>query len=97
MPDEPTLGELGRRLDDRIGDVRDDIAGLGRRIDSKVARDVYQIERDALAARVTALEALRIRDADRLAATRRWLIGVVIVPLVAVLLPLLMSGLGGGK
>lgn len=97
MPDEPTLGELGRRLDDRLTDVREDIANANRRIDSKVSSEVYRIERDALLARVVALEAQRARDADRLAATRRWLIGVVIVPLVAVLLPLLITGLGGGR
>lgn len=97
MPDEPTLGELGRRLDDRITDVREDIAALGRRIDGKVAADVYEIQHTALAARVTTLETLRTRDADRLAATRRWLIGVIIVPLTAGLLPLLLSLMGGTR
>jgi len=91
MPDEPTLGEIGRRLDDRITDVRDDIAQLGRRIDGKVAQDVYQVQYDALVGRVTALEKLREQDAARVAATRRWLIGAVIVPIVAVLLAYVLS------
>lgn len=95
MPDEPTLGEIGRRLDDRITDVRDDIAQLGRRIDGKVASDVYQIQYAAVTARMTAIEQQRIADAQRIAATRRWLIGAVIVPLVAVLVPLLFAM--GGK
>jgi hypothetical protein len=94
MPDEPTLGELGRRLDDRITDVRDDIAQLGRRIDDKVDTRIFQIQYDALTARVTAIETTRLQDAARIAVTRRWLIGVVIVPLVAVLLPILLS-IGG--
>lgn len=95
MADEPTLGELGRRLDDRITDVRDDIAQLGRRIDDKVDARVYQIQYEAVAARLTAIETQRVEDAARISATRRWLIGVVIVPLVAVLLPILLTM--GGK
>ena len=91
MADEPTLGELGRRLDDRITDVRDDIAQLGRRIDDKVDTRVYQIQHDALASRVTTLEAQRVADAARVAGTRRWLIGVVIVPIVAVVLAYMLS------
>jgi hypothetical protein len=96
MPDEPTLGELGRRLDDRITDVRDDIAQLGRRIDGKVAADVYQVQYDALVSRLTALEKLREQDAARVAAARRWMIGAVIVPIVAVLLAYVLTRGGTG-
>jgi hypothetical protein len=95
VPDEPTLGEIARRLDDRIVDVRDDIQQLGRRIDGTVAANVYQIQYDAVIARLAAIEQQRIADAQRIAATRRWLIGAVIVPLVAVLVPLLFAM--GGK
>jgi hypothetical protein len=96
VPDEPTLGEIGRRLDDRIGDVRDDIAQLGRRIESKVDAELYRVERDALRDRMTALETQRTQDAARVAATRRWLIGAVIVPLVGVLMAYLLSKGGSG-
>ncbi|CAG6392789.1 hypothetical protein NMG29_06710 [Streptomyces cocklensis] len=95
MADEPTLGEVVRRFEDRFTDLRDDIQQLGRRIDGKVSQDLYDLRHEALSARVKALETMREKDADRLAATRRWLIGVVIVPLVAVLLPILMTM--GGK
>ncbi|MFI0718934.1 hypothetical protein [Streptomyces sp. NPDC021224] len=95
MPDEPTLGEVVRRFEDRFTDLRDDIQQLGRRIDGKVSQDLYELRHETLTARVKALEDIRVKDAERLAATRRWLIGAVIVPLVAVLLPILMSM--GGK
>lgn len=95
MADEPTLGEVVRRFEDRFTDLRDDIQQLGRRIDGKVSQDLYDLRHEALSARVKALETMREKDADRLAATRRWLIGVVIVPLVAVLLPILLTM--GGK
>ena len=97
MPDEPTLGEVVRRFEDRFADVRDDIAGLGRRIDSKVSQDVYDLRHEALASRVSTLETLREKDAEKLVATRRWLIGAVVVPLVGILLPvvlLLIQGAG---
>lgn len=95
MPDEPTLGEVVRRFEDRFTDLRDDIQQLGRRIDGKVSQDLYELRHETLVERVKALENIRAKDAERLAATRRWLIGAVIVPLVAVLLPILMSM--GGK
>jgi hypothetical protein len=94
--DEPTIGELGRRLDDRITDLRDDIAQLGRRIDDKVDARVYQLQYEALAARMTAIESLRTQDAARVAGTRRWLFGAVVVPLVAVLLTYVLSKGGSG-
>lgn len=97
MPDDPTLGEVVRRFEERFADVRDDIQQLGRRIDSKVSQEVYDLRHEALAARVTTLETLREKDAEKLVATRRWLIGAVIVPLVGILLPviiLLVQGAG---
>ncbi|WP_306317192.1 MULTISPECIES: hypothetical protein [unclassified Streptomyces] len=97
MPDEPTLGEVVRRFEDRFTDVRDDIQGLGKNLEKKVDQQIYDLRHNALAARVTTLETLREKDAEKLVATRRWLIGAVIVPLVGILLPvviLLMRGSG---
>ncbi|GFE20004.1 hypothetical protein [Streptomyces nigrescens] len=97
MSDEPTLGEVVRRFEDRLADVRDDIQQLGRRLDTKVSQDVYDLRHEALAARVSTLETLREKDAERIVTTRRWLIGAVIVPLVGILLPvviLLLRGVG---
>ncbi len=97
MPDEPTLGEVVRRFEDRFTDVRDDIQQLGQSLDKKVDQRIYDLRHDALAARVATLETLREKDAEKLVATRRWLIGAVIVPLVGVLLPvvlLLIQGAG---
>lgn len=90
MPDEPTLGEVIRRFDDRFVDLRDDIAGLGRRLDEKVDQRIYDLRHEALASRVTTLETLREKDTEKLIATRRWLIGAVIVPLIGVMLPLIV-------
>lgn len=85
MADEPTLGEGVRRLEDRLADVRDDIAQLGRRLDEKVDQRIYDLRHEALAARVTTLEVQREKDVDRVTATRRWMIGVVITVVVALL------------
>jgi hypothetical protein len=97
VPDDPTLGELARRFEDRLVDVRDDIQQLGRRMDEKVDQRVYDLRHEALASRVSTLETLREKDAEKLVATRRWLIGAVIVPIVGILLPvilLLIQGAG---
>ncbi|MER5750595.1 hypothetical protein [Streptomyces sp. NPDC002088] len=90
MPDEPTLGEVVRRFDERFADVRDDIQQLGRRLDEKVDQKLYDLRHEALAARVATLETLREKDTEKIVATRRWLIGAVIVPLVGILLPVII-------
>ncbi|MFE6634642.1 hypothetical protein ACFVFT_15105 [Streptomyces tendae] len=90
MPDDPTLGEVVRRFEDRIADLREDIAVLGRRLDEKVDQRIYDLRHETLAARVTTLETLREKDAEKLVATRRWLIGAVIVPLIGIMLPLIV-------
>ncbi|MGW3571226.1 hypothetical protein ACWDSL_46360 [Streptomyces sp. NPDC000941] len=90
MSDGPTLGEVVRRFEDRLADVRDDIAQLGARIDTKVSQEVYDLRHEALAQRVVTLETLREKDAERIVATRRWLIGAVVVPLIGVLLPIIL-------
>lgn len=95
MPDEPTLGEVVRRFDERFADVRDDIAQIGRRLDEKVDQRIYDLRHESLAARVTTQETLREKDAEKLVATRRWLIGAVILPLFSVLLPVIIMLLRG--
>ncbi|MGW2384392.1 hypothetical protein [Streptomyces sp. NPDC001658] len=97
MSDEPTPGEMVRRLEDRLADVREDIQQLGRRMDEKVDQRIYDLRHEALAGRVSTLETLREKDAEKLVATRRWLIGAVVVPLVGILLPvILLLGRGTG-
>jgi hypothetical protein len=90
VPDEPSAGELARRLDERFADVRDDIRELNRRLDEKVNRETYDLRHTALMARIATLEVLREKDAERLIATRRWLIGAVVVPLVGILAPIII-------
>ncbi len=90
MPEDPTLGEVVRRFEDRFTDVRDDIHQLGLTLEKKVDERLYNLRHDALTARVIALEALREKDTEKLVATRRWLIGAVIVPLIGILLPVII-------
>lgn len=90
MGDEPTPGEMVRRLEDRLADVREDIQQLGRRLDEKVDQRIYDLRHEALTGRVSTLETLREKDAEKLVATRRWLIGAVVVPLVGILLPMIV-------
>lgn len=90
MADEPTLGELGLRVELGFADLKEDLREVSARLDSKVDQQIYDLRHEALAARVTTLETLRQKDAERIVATRRWLIGVVIVPLIGVLLPVLI-------
>lgn len=97
MADEPTLGEAVRRLEDRFTDLREDLQQFGRRLDEKVDQRIYDLRHDALTARVATLEALREKDAERIVATRRWLVGAVVVPLIGVLLPVIILLIQGAS
>lgn len=47
MPDDPTLGEVMRRLEDVRLDLKEDFRELGTRLDSKVSMERYQLEQVA--------------------------------------------------
>jgi hypothetical protein len=47
VPNEPTLGEVMRRLEDVRTDLKDDFRELGLRLDSKVSLERYQLEQQA--------------------------------------------------
>ena len=97
MPDEPTLGELQRRMEQQFAYLKEDIGDFSVRLDRKVDMEIYNLRQEALMARVTTLETLREKDAERIVATRRWLIGAVIVPLIGVLLPVVILLIQGGS
>jgi hypothetical protein len=98
MADEPSMsnGELGRLIQSLREDMREDMGQLNQRLDKVVTQDVYTIEKTTITERVSALETHRERDAERILATRRWMIGVVIT-VVAVLLPYLVAIVTGAR
>lgn len=48
MPDEPSLGELGRLIQLLRGDVREDMAAITARLDKLVSAEVYAAEKAAM-------------------------------------------------
>lgn len=94
MTDEPTNGELSRLIQSLRDDWREDMQGLNTRLDKVVPMDVYTIEKTAMTERITELEQQRKQDAERITATRRWIIGTVIT-VAAVLLPYLTTMVKG--
>jgi hypothetical protein len=98
VADEPSMsnGELGRLIQSLREDMREDLGQLNSRLDKVVTQDVYTIEKATINERVSALETHREKDAERVLATRRWLIGVVIT-VVAFLLPYLTAIVTGAK
>lgn len=72
MPNEVTLGEVMRRLDDVRQDLKEDIRQLTRILDTKVSMERYQLEqqsRDEMArqiiARIQAIEEARDQEQQR--------------------------------
>lgn len=93
---EPSNGELGRLIQSLREDWREDLGQLNGRLDKVVPVDVYTIEKTQLGERVTALENQREKDAERIIATRRWMVGVVITVCLA-LLPYLATIVTGAS
>jgi hypothetical protein len=79
MPDEPTLGEVVRRLEAVHQDLKEDFRDVAGRLDGKVSIERFQFEKDAqlererlLSERVKAIEAAREKEAeDQRAADQR--------------------------
>lgn len=103
MPDEPSLGELGRLIQLLRGDIRDDMAQINARLDRMVSTDVYTVEKAGLskeisdlAKAVETMQTQRTQDADRVTQTRRWMVASVIIPVLGLVLPVIFF-LTGGK
>lgn len=78
MADEPTLGEVVRRLEAIHADLKEDLREYGDRLDSKVSIERYELERRAadevhrqVLERVTAIETARDRERQQQETDRR--------------------------
>ncbi|MGY1439545.1 hypothetical protein [Streptomyces reniochalinae] len=78
MSDEPTLGEVVRRLEAVHQDLKEDVRELGSRLDSKVSIERYDYEHRArdddsrrMSERVRAIEEARDADARQADQDRR--------------------------
>ena len=72
MGDEPTNGELARRLDAGFDDLKEDMRTLAARLDTKVDASLLTLQQQAqdertaaIATRVTAMEDARAREAQQ--------------------------------
>jgi ferric-dicitrate binding protein FerR (iron transport regulator) len=72
VADEPTLGEVVRRLEAIHADLKEDLREYGARLDSKVSIERYELERRAaddvhrqVLERVTAIETARDREKEQ--------------------------------
>lgn len=108
MPDEPSTGELARRLEDIRQDLKDDVRDLNGRLGEKVSQESYDLRHTALVTRVTALEeALREREKQRQAdarererqrqADRRLVLTGLVVPVLLVLLQVYLASRGASS
>jgi len=103
VADEPTNGELWRLIETMRGDFRDDMAQIQVNLGRLVSADVYAVEKAAIAKDIADLvkvvegmQAQRQADADRITATRRWLLASVVIPILGLVLPVVLF-LANGK
>jgi hypothetical protein len=78
VPDEPSNGELARRLEAVHQDLKEDFRELAKRLDAKVSLERYELERRnrdevhrQMLERITAIETARQREAEKAADERR--------------------------
>jgi hypothetical protein len=76
--DEPSNGELARRLDAFHADLKEDFRELAKRLDAKVSLERYELERRSrdevhvhLMERIAAIEQARIEEQRQAGADRR--------------------------
>jgi hypothetical protein len=95
VPDDLSIGELGRRLEAMRLDIKDDIRDLAGRLDGKVSSDVFKLEQAAQDAanaavetRVTKLEDAKAQEARQRVNDRKLMLTALILPIVVVLVGL---------
>lgn len=78
MPDEPTLGEVKRRVEAGFEDVKEDIRNLVAALDRRVSMERYQLEKESrdkevreLLERIRGIEEARRKEAEQREADRR--------------------------
>lgn len=78
MPDEPTLGEVKRRVEAGFTDVKEDIQNLVAALDRRVSMERYQLEKESrdkeikeLLERTRGIEEARRKEAEQREQDRR--------------------------
>lgn len=83
--EEITNGELRRTMLAMREEMREGFATVNRRLDNRVSKELYTTERDALVARVAGVERTMEQDENKVTATRRWMIGLFVAVMIALL------------
>lgn len=103
MADEPTLGEVVRRLEAIHADLKEDLREHGTRLDKKVSVERYEIERRGadevhrqVIERIAAIEQERRKAEDQRRADRRLAFTALIAPVLILLLQAYLAARGAG-
>lgn len=104
MADEPTLGEVARRLEAIHADLKEDFRDLATRLDKKVSVERYEIERRTaddvhrqLIERIAAIEQDRRKAEDQRRADRRLVLTALVAPVLILVLQLYLTARGAGS
>lgn len=104
MPNEPTLGEVVRRLEAIHADLKEDIRQQGVRLDGKVSQDVFELrmtafdkDLQAVTSRAAALEQADRERVRQRAADRRWIVAALVVPVLLVFLQAYLTAQRAGS
>jgi hypothetical protein len=84
MPEEPTLGEVVRRLENIHSDLKEDLRDLANRLDRKVSQDVYEIKHGQLETRIAKVEAEREKEKAERKTDLRAVFTSLIAPIVVI-------------
>lgn len=109
MPDEPTLGEALRRLDETRADMRSLFAQLNSRLDTLVSSDAFLAEQRRVDERIKDLaddiaaereqraagDTAQQKTIDKLTANIRWVAAAIVLPIALFLASIVMSAQGG--
>lgn len=103
MPNEPTLGEVVRRLETVHTDLKEDIRQQGTRLDGKVSLDVFELRLAALSkdvesvtARAAAIEQAQQERDRQHTADRRMIFSALVAPVLLLFLQAYLAARGAG-
>lgn len=104
MSDEPTLGEVARRLSAVHADLKEDLGQQAVRLDGKVSTEVFELRMKALerditivTANIAEIEAAQQDRERRRASDHRLILTALVAPVLLLLLQVYLSTQGVGS
>lgn len=94
-PNDPTLWELHRALQQLREDLRSDFAAFASQLEKMVTKDVYQADQRAVQQRLELLKRQQDAEADERTTNRRLAVTAFVAPVLVAIVTAWLTARGG--